>query len=164
MKNKTCCFSGHRNMSAKEKSKVYLKLNRQIEKLISEGYDTFLCGGALGFDTLCALAVLEAKSTNAGIKLVLALPCRNQTKGWQPKDIDVYNSIIEKSDEVIYTSSLYYNGCMQKRNRFMVDNSSYCIYYLNKSFGGTAYTVKYAAEKGLKIKNLAQLNKQEETE
>lgn len=50
MKNKTCCFSGHRNMSAKEKSKVYLKLNRQIEKLISEGYDTFLCGRALSFD------------------------------------------------------------------------------------------------------------------
>ncbi len=155
MKNKTCCFSGHRKMSAEEKSKVYDKLNKQIQKLIHDGYNTFICGGALGFDTLCALAVLEAKSSNEHIKLILALPCKNQTNNWLNKDIDTYNLIIEQSDKVIYTSSQYYNGCMHKRNRFMVDNSSYCIYYLNKAYGGTAYTVKYAAEKGLEMKNLA---------
>lgn len=49
MKNKTCCFSGHRKMS-EEKSKVYEKLNKQINILINEGYDTFICGGALGAD------------------------------------------------------------------------------------------------------------------
>lgn len=155
MKTKTCCFSGHRNMPAEEKSKVYKKLNKQIEILINDGYDTFICGGALGFDTLCASAVLAAKSSNDNIRLVLALPCKNQAERWKQKDIDIYNSIIEKSDKVIYTSSHYYNGCMHKRNRLMADNSSCCICYLKKPFGGTAYTVKYASEKGLKIINLA---------
>lgn len=155
MKNKICCFSGHRKMS-EEKSKVYEKLNKQINILINEGYDTFICGGALGFDTLCALAVLKAKDNNECIKLVLALPCENQTKNWRQNDIDIYNSIIEKSDKVIYTSSQYYNGCMHRRNRFMVDNSSCCICYLNNSYGGTAYTVKYADCQGLRIINLAE--------
>ena len=156
MKIKTCFFSGHRNMPAEEKSRVYKKLNKQIEILINNGYDTFICGGALGFDTLCASAVLAAKSRNENIRLVLALPCENQTERWQRKDIEIYNSIIEKSDKVIYTSSQYDNGCMHRRNRFMADHSSLCICYLKRSFGGTAYTVKYAAEKGLKIINLAE--------
>lgn len=155
MKSKTCCFSGHRKIF-EEQTKVYEKLNRQIPALIKAGYNTFICGGALGFDTLCAQAVLKAKCSYSGIKLVLALPCRNQTDRWTQKDIAVYNSIIEKSDKVIYTSSQYYSGCMHRRNRFMVDNSACCICYLNKSCGGTAYTVKYAAEKGLHIINLAE--------
>ena len=155
MKTKTCCFSGHRYMSSEEKSRVCKKLNKQIEILINNGYDTFICGGALGFDTLCALAVLDAKRCNENIKLVLALPCKNQAERWQSKDVEIYNSIIEKSDKVIYTSSQYDNDCMHKRNRFMVDNSSLCICYLKKPFGGTAYTVKYACEKGIKIINLA---------
>lgn len=142
-------------MPAEEKSRVCKKMNKQIEILINNGYDTFICGGALGFDTLCALTVLDAKRCNENIKLVLALPCETQTEKWNKKDIEIYNSIIEKSDKVVYTSSQYYNGCMHRRNRFMADNSSCCICYLKKPFGGTAYTVKYAAEKGLRIINLA---------
>ena len=120
MKNKTCCFSGHRKMS-EEKSKVYEKLNKQINILINEGYDTFICGGALGFDTLCALAVLKAKDNNECIKLVLALPCENQTENWRQNDIDIYNSIIEKSDKVIYTSSQYLLS-----EQFLRRNGLYC--------------------------------------
>ena len=45
-------------------------------------------------------------------------------------------------------------GCMHKRNRHLVDNSSVCVCYLNKENGGTAYTVDYAGKKGLEIINL----------
>ncbi len=155
MSNKVCCFSGHRNISSQKKSAVYSKLIDEIKTLINVGYDTFICGGALGFDTLCAQAVLEIKNSNNDIKLVLALPCKNQTKNWKQADIDIYKYILERSDEVIYISENYYNGCMHKRNKFMVDNSSQCICYLDKSYGGTAFTVKYATEKGLKLINLA---------
>ena len=45
---------------------------------------------------------------------------------------------------------------MFKRNRHLVDNSSVCVCYLTKDSGGTAYTVRYAKEKGLEIVNLVQ--------
>ncbi len=54
-------------------------------------------------------------------------------------------------DEVIYVSHEYFDGCMQKRNRFMVDNCSRLICYLNYGHGGTYSTVKYAVESGVEV-------------
>ena len=76
--------------------------------------------GALGFDTLAALAVLELKQQYPQIKLILVLPCRNQTREWKEADIQKYEWIKSKADKVVYTSEHYYNGCMQKRNRHLI--------------------------------------------
>lgn len=67
-----------------------------------------------------------------------------------------YKRILACSDKVVYTSERYYNGCMHKRNRHLVDNSSLCICYLTKQNGGTVYTVKYAKEKGFAVVNIAE--------
>ena len=40
---------------------------------------------------------------------------------------------------------------MFKRNRYLVDNSSYCRYYLPEKSGVTVYTVDYARKNGLKV-------------
>ena len=61
---------------------------------------------------------------------------------------------MEAADKIVYTSENYYNGCMHKRNRHLVDNSSLCIAYLTKESGGTAYTVNYARQNGLTIINV----------
>lgn len=50
-----------------------------------------------------------------------------------------------------------HRGCMHKRNRYMVDNSNYCICCLTEEKDGTAYTVSYAKKQNLKIINLANL-------
>ena len=68
----------------------------------------------------------------------------------------IYESIKEQADKVVYTSEEYTRGCMHKRNRHLVDNSSVCICYLTESTGGTAYTVNYAKEKGLMTINVAE--------
>ena len=83
------------------------------------------------------------------------LPCRSQTRGWRQSDIEEYNHILEQADKVVYTSEDYFNGCMQKRNRHLVDGSSLCIAYLTKGTGGSAYTVKYAENNGLTVINIA---------
>lgn len=54
----------------------------------------------------------------------------------------------------MYISENYTNDCMHKRNRHLVDFSGYCIAYLNKNSGGTAYTVNYACQNDLEIVNL----------
>lgn len=118
---------------------------------IEKGYQYFGAGGALGFDTLAANTVLELKNIYPHIKLILVLPCKEQTKGWKQYDIDEYERIRSKADKVVYTAEHYYNGCMQKRNRHLVDNSSLCICYLTKETGGTAYTVRYARTKRIGV-------------
>lgn len=79
--------------------------------------------------------------------------CENQTKFWKQQDIDVYNDIKLRADKVKVLAPHYYNGCMQKRNRHLVDCSSACICFLTKHEGGTAYTVDYAKQKGLYLIN-----------
>ena len=44
---------------------------------------------------------------------------------------------------------------MQVRNRYLVNQSSKCICYLEKNTGGTKYTVDYALSKNLQVINLA---------
>ena len=57
-KENTCCFTGHRVLNSDFSADL---LRRGINYLIGLGVDTFICGGALGFDTCCAQAVLDAK-------------------------------------------------------------------------------------------------------
>ena len=85
----------------------------------------------------------------------LFLPCENKTKYWKQQDIDAYNDIKLRADKVKVLAVHYYNGCMQKRNRHLVDCSSACICFLTKHEGGTAYTVDYAKQKGLYLINVA---------
>lgn len=156
MKEKTVCFTGHRTIPMLKKWKIEKKLKETLEALIDNGYCYFGAGGALGFDTIAAQTVLGLKKKHPEIKLILVLPCKNQTRGWEEKDVSVYESIIEQADKVVYTQEHYDRGCMFKRNRHLVDNSSICVSYLTEEKGGTAYTVNYANQKGVKVINIAE--------
>ena len=151
----TCCFTGHRRISQAEMPMLKCQLNAAIIDAIAQGYRFFGAGGALGFDTLAAQTVLELKQSYPQIRLILILPCETQTRGWQTADVAVYDSIRHAADKVVYTSKTYYDGCMHKRNRHMIDHSSLCICYMTNDRSGTGYTIRYAEERGRKVINLA---------
>lgn len=157
MKEKTCCFTGHRNIPPEAYQLIFNKTKETIKNLIKKGYLYFCTGGALGFDTIAASAVLKLKERYPDIRLILVLPCLSQTRGWQSEDVKLYEEIKSRADNVVYISEEYTRGCMHKRNRHLADNSSACIAYLTESKGGTAYTVDYAKKHGLIIFNIAEL-------
>ncbi|MDR3344044.1 MAG: DUF1273 domain-containing protein [Oscillospiraceae bacterium] len=154
MNPKTCCFTGHRKISASQYPEIQKHLEAELEKLINQGVDVFMAGGALGFDTIAALTVLAMKKDYPQISLFLVLPCMEQAKSWCGEDLKTYSRILNEADNVVYTSDYYFPGCMQKRNRRLVDSSGVCLCFLTKG-GGTAYTVAYAQKKGVQIVNLA---------
>ena len=147
----TCCFTGHRVIPKEQMENIERQTKEVCENLIRKGYRVFIAGGALGFDTICAKCVLELREIYEDIKLVIAVPCKEQDKGWSKADSEIYHNILNMADEVKLVSEHYTAGCMQKRNRFMVDNSSVCVAYLKKMRGGTAYTVSYASDCGAEI-------------
>ena len=152
-KDKTCCFTGHREIPLLDLSRITRKTREAILSLYSRGVRYFGAGGAIGFDTIAAETVLELRETLCPeIKLILVLPCRDQTRGWKnERDLRRYAECLRLADKVVYTSDAYHRGCMHKRNRHLVDQSAYCIAYLTKPSGGTAYTVVYAEQRGLVI-------------
>lgn len=158
-KAQTCCFSGHRNLPRERIHEIEKQLKDVLCKLIENGYCYFGAGSALGFDTLAAKAVLELKVKYPHIKLILVLPYKSQADGWTNHNRRIYENLKNNADKVVYTSMEYYDGCMYKRNRHLVDFSSVCVTYLTKPYGGTFYTVEYAKTKSVKIINLSQQQK-----
>ena len=106
MKTQTCCFTGHRLISADLYPKIQKRLEEGIINLISQGVKYFGSGGALGFDTLAALTVLSLKKQYPQIKLIMVLPCREQSKGWSEKDIATCTRILENADKGLYIGAL----------------------------------------------------------
>ena len=155
MEERTCCFTGHREIPQSHLPALQKKLEETIRELVSQGFTRFEAGGALGFDTLAACTVLGLKEEFPHVRLVLALPCPQQANSWQPKDAALYENILNRSDYYFYVSQSYHRGCMQQRNRRLVDDSELCVAYCTQATGGTAYTVQYAEKKGVKVRNLA---------
>lgn len=151
MKEKTCCFTGHRIIKEKEIDELKIRLEQEIINLIEKDVVFFVCGGALGFDTIAALTILKLKKVYKNIQLIMALPCKNQDKYWNEKDKIIYRNILSLADRIVYISDIYTRDCMLNRNRYMVNISYYCICYLRKNKSGTAYTISYAKNYNLKI-------------
>ena len=155
MREQTCCFTGHRELPVWRREELAAKLEDTIISLFQKGIRFYGAGGARGFDCLSAQTVLHLRENYPGMKLIIVLPCLTQTRGWPAADVLEYERIKAQADKVVYTAQQYTRGCMHKRNRHLVDNSSVCVCYLNRESGGTAYTVDYAEKQGLEIINLA---------
>ena len=154
MRDKTCCFTGHRTIPLSEMNLVTQKTEEFIKSLILNGVKYFGVGGALGYDTLAAEILFRLKSTCFGhIKIILVYPFKGYTKRWTPEQYKQYLWLLPKYDKIVCASQHPSREAYFKRNRHLVDNSGYCIAYCTKAVGGTAYTLKYAQSKGGAIFN-----------
>lgn len=156
MKDKTCCFTGHRSIPEYKQKNLSQMLEQTIKEKIATGYRIFCTGGALGFDTLAAQTVIKLRKKYTDIQLHLYLPYPNQRENWSAADKKVYDNIIKESDFCTYLCREYTPYCMSLRNRRLVDNSSACIAYCTQTKGGTVYTLGYAIDCGLNTVNIAQ--------
>ena len=160
MQQKTCAFTGHRprkfpwGYDGTDARCIALKkaLTEQIAKLVEDGYADFFSGMAEGTDTWAALAVLVLKKENPALKLHCVLPCEGQADRWSASARELYFSILEQADEVVYVSREYSKDCMLERNRYLVDHAD-CLLavYNGERRGGTAMTVRYAKKLGREI-------------
>ncbi len=161
MKENTACFTGHRpqklpwGFNENNVSCIAMKEIAKIEiqnAIINYGITHFISGMAIGFDMIAAELVLELKNDYPFITLECAIPCKEQDKLWRKQQKERYKYILSKADKITYVSDrTYFDGCMQKRNNYMIDNSSVLIALFNGKAGGTKQTVDYAKEKGLKV-------------
>lgn len=144
---KTCAVTGHRGLN-KDFDKE--KLVSALKEVIADGYDCFLIGMALGFDTECFRALEELRKTEK-ITLIACVPCKDQDKKFTEAQKKEYKRMISAADEVTVLSENYTDKCMLMRNKYMIDRSSALIAYLRHKTGGTFYTVSYAEKTGKKI-------------
>lgn len=153
----TVCFTGHRSIPADDRTALIARTDRALRALATRGFRTFISGGAVGFDQLAACRVVLLRSYFPDAKLILALPCRNQTAKWtRVEDLKLYKYLLGAANDVLYLGDWYDEGCMRRRNQYMVDHASLCVAYCTKPRGGTAMTVGMARAAGLGVINLAE--------
>ena len=151
---KICIFTGHRDLPADHEA-LRAALRRHITALYADGYTDFLSGGAMGFDLLAAEAVLELRPVLPEMRLLMILPCEGQDRAYPPRDKLRYRAALDQADLVRYTAHTYYKGCMLARDRVLAEAADFCLCWLTRSTGGTAYTVRQCALRDVPICNLA---------
>lgn len=157
---KTCCFTGHRpnHLPWREDEsdplcvvcKEHLAL--EIERAYLAGFRRFLCGMAMGGDLLFAETVLSFGGLHPDLRLDAVIPCLDQTIDWPPEQVRRYWNILDQipTYQQILIQAQRANGCMHRRDRYMVNQSQRIIaLYDGKSRGGTQYTLHYAQKKEL---------------
>jgi uncharacterized phage-like protein YoqJ len=153
----TVCFTGHRQIAYGAAMKIPSLLDEVLTELCERGATTFRAGGAIGFDTVAALKVLELKERYPRIRLELILPCRNQTEYWEETAVRTYQYILNRADSHLFLFDTYFDGCMLERDRRLVEGADICVAYCTRSRGGTAYTFTQALRAGLEVINLHDL-------
>ncbi len=157
MRDKTCCFTGHRDLPAELIPEIKERTEAVIRKIITtHGVCRFYVGGAIGYDTLAAEILFHLRDTEfPDITVVLAYPFEGFVSRWGAMEKERYNETLLRYNDRICVSQKPYRGVYFARDRYLVDQSAYCVAYCTRDTGGTAYTLRYARKKNLEITNLA---------
>ncbi len=166
-KRHTVSFTGHRSfkMTSNERTlfstsdsvsdNLRNKLTHTLTELYREGFTTFLCGMAEGFDLLAAEAVLSLRATYPEIRLIAIIPHPGQARRFAPATRLRYEQALAQATETLLLFEHYCPECFHRRNDYLVDHSSVLVAFYNGTPGGTAYTVRRARQQGLRLINLA---------
>ncbi len=155
MEEKICCFTGHRikklNMNLEI---VKILLEKAIDDTLKRGCFCFISGMAEGIDLFAAEIVLRKKAHNEKIRLWCALPYP-LFKAAGGEDVKkMFSEIISQADRVEAINDHYFKGCFQKRNKWMVDNSTEVIAFFNGEKSGTGNTIEYAKKTNKIVNNI----------
>lgn len=149
-----CSFTGHRTISALHRATLPALLSRAVAYAYEEGCRTFYTGGALGFDTYAARAVISFRVTHRDVRLVLLLPCLDQADAWSARQRTEYEWILGEADEVRYFADSYTKDCMRLRNLALAEHGDLLIAYVGHDRSGAAQTLRAAVKQGKRVYNL----------
>jgi uncharacterized phage-like protein YoqJ len=127
------------------------RLRREAERAYEDGFRHFITGMARGTDQYFAQIVLALKEDLPGITLEAAIPCEEQAARWKESERERYFDLVARCDLETVVQRHYDRGCMQRRNRYMVDRSARLIAAYDGLLGGTMYTIHYALRRGVEV-------------
>ena len=138
-----CTFFGHSDTGVLE----IARLQEAIEELILKGVDTFYVGNQGRFDRNVFECLLKLKERYPclAVSVVLAyLPAKN-LEGDIYCGCSIYPEGLESGPP---------RFAIERRNKWMIDRSNYCLCYIDHTWGGAYKFVKRAKRLGLTVMNL----------
>ena len=168
------CFTGHRPKELcgynQNNYMTFVKqLQNIIETQIENGCDTFITGGAQGFDQLAFWAVNNAKKKYNHIKNIVYLPFPNYGERWKKTglfsqhDLDLVKKYADEIQYVVnqQTTSIEKSiPALMERNHQMIKNADLVIALTNFDYkdksesGGTLAAIREAKHVGKPVLQL----------
>ena len=163
MIHKSLCFTGHRKVPGRgygEWQGIPEIVSAVILSSYQKGFRNYYCGGAIGFDTIAAYAVIAAKKVYPDIKLIMVIPFKNQPCKWPPDPQAKYNETLAQADSVIFVDKEcgltdignYSAAKMFLRNEYMVNKCNAVVACIsNTATSGSKHCILYAKSKNKPI-------------
>ena len=139
----SCTFFGHGDCYDVDIEKLCCA----IENLISLGVDTFYVGNQGYFDRLVFENLLQLKKMYPWLRIFVVL-------AYLPTSKTAYDPYLDYS---IYPEGIEIGPprfAIERRNKWMLGQSEYCLCYVDHAWGGAYKFACQAKRKGLKIVNL----------
>lgn len=156
----TACFTGHRpdklggyHIPNPVVEQVRTAATWKIWDAYQRGYRTFISGYAQGFDQLVAELVVRLRKKDPEVRLIAAVPHKDQPKPWPLPAQLIYHDLLEQANEVhiLFEDETFFNWMLHARNEWMVDRSDLLIAAWDGSRGGTENCIRYAQRRELDI-------------
>ena len=135
-----CTFFGHRECYGLN-SQV---LRQAIEELIVKGVDTFYVGNQGQFDSAVYGCLKQLRTEYSHIRVCVVLAYFPTVKSEYCDMADTMYPEIEGHPKF----------AIERRNRWMIDRSDYCICYINHTWGGAYKFAQLAKRCGKTVINL----------
>lgn len=146
-------FTGHRGVT--DIHKTAERLRTAIMECYNSGVRFFYVGGAVGFDTIAAEAVLHFREQFPDTVLIVVVPFPEQDKFFNAESRKRYREILDKAEKVVTISNEFSKVAYLMRNDYMVSHSCRVIAYWDGVSGsGTSYTVREAKKRKRSVQNL----------
>ena len=136
----TCTFFGHRECYHLDEQ----TLMNAIEKLIRKDVDAFYVGHQGQFDSMVysCLKLLRKEHHHIRVCVILA---------YLPTEKNEYDDMTDAMYPEIEGHPKF---AIERRNRWMIDRSDYCLCYINHTWGGAYKFARLAKRRGKTVINL----------
>lgn len=158
-REKSCCFTGHRPEKLpwgnEEQDPRCLslkaKITLELKQAYGRGYRHFISGMARGTDLYFCEAALLLRDQHSDITVEAAIPFLEQAARWSSEEKKRYRSLLDRCNYETVIQHSYTPGCLQRRNRYLVERSSLIIAAYHGKGGGTLYTLTYAIQQKIDV-------------
>ena len=135
-----CTFYGHRECYSLDEQ----VLIDAIEDLIRKGVDTFYVGNQGQFDSAVYASLKRLRKKHQRIRVCVVL-------AYLPTEKNEYNDLTDTMYPEIEGHPKF---AIERRNRWMIEASDYCLCYINHTWGGAYKFAHLVKRRGKAVINL----------
>ena len=112
----------------------------------------------MGYDTIVAEMLFRLREREyPEIKIILVYPFDGFISRWSDSQQATYARLLPMYDKRVCVCKSASKEAYLARDRHLIDCSSICVAYCTRQTGGTAYTIRYAAARGVPVFNVGDI-------